>query len=909
MFSFRSVVEGLANPQPHPPRRGSEDKDGAHDRSNSTGSGTLELPFSESLSNLRKSFAPARTATPPPAPSVTSSPGTPDRPAKRRLEDRLRASFAIGDASDHSTPAVSSRASPAPFSDTSSPPSDTPPAPESIPLPSSPPILSPQESIAPAFDPSSLPHPLATPPVPLAPLPRLASEVAAGSVSDESSTSQPERVPLPLSPDVEEFASPLDAAIEELSRTASSPSSPVTSESTIPNISVTMESVKLVEDAGHRVEKKHSPDGPVEDRPHSDPKEDVPLSVPLCASTEVATSAVTLTAAEGISRPVTPELPLASPAIPGDIGAIQERLRLVEQRFSDVSTSFKRLQAEKLAADKVLQELTSVQTVQDASGLRDFLQNSQLKVEMAQDEIRRLTGKLTRQEERIEEVRETHRLEGHSQTALIDNLRRQIEEAEALVAASTGSSSEAEKELVTRKAELEKAHVEMEKLKATVKEEEEKRIKAVSLLKTVRQKLVKAEKDRDDALKDVVAGKEREKETAEREREERAKVQAQLGQAKSERDSAVANLKNQYEREIATLKEKNEIESTYESALNTKNARIAGLENSVQTLSAEKNSLFDQLQLRQAEVESSQSHLEVLQSQNTELQFQIREYADRLALVQEELADARREHESRVRSPASSSEDVARMLAAAETRYEAKLADVRRKLQLVEKERAEVEADWSRKLEGKTREAEKWKRAVDSSARNREDSDAIVGRLREELEKVRQEAAVHRAQAAELQMRNQERAEAEHDAKSQVADLKAKATALEQQVEEAKAREVQARAQNKTLREELRKVQSSAALLERSRNPGVGYWSTRQESTGDAVKSPPAASPTRVGSPTPSQSSITGTPNDEEVNLEYLRNVILQFLEHKEMRPNLVRVLSIILRFTPQETRRLIAKV
>ena len=43
--------------------------------------------------------------------------------------------------------------------------------------------------------------------------------------------------------------------------------------------------------------------------------------------------------------------------------------------------------------------------------------------------------------------------------------------------------------------------------------------------------------------------------------------------------------------------------------------------------------------------------------------------------------------------------------------------------------------------------------------------------------------------------------------------------------------------------------------------------------------------------------------------LQYLRNVILQFLEHKEMRANLVRVLSVILRFTPQELRRLNAKL
>ncbi len=48
----------------------------------------------------------------------------------------------------------------------------------------------------------------------------------------------------------------------------------------------------------------------------------------------------------------------------------------------DVSTSFKRLQAEKLAADRVLRELTSVESVMDVEALRDFLQNMNLKTEV-----------------------------------------------------------------------------------------------------------------------------------------------------------------------------------------------------------------------------------------------------------------------------------------------------------------------------------------------------------------------------------------------------------------------------------------------------------------------------------------------------------------------------------------------
>lgn len=82
-----------------------------------------------------------------------------------------------------------------------------------------------------------------------------------------------------------------------------------------------------------------------------------------------------------------------------DIEALQKRLKLVEQRFAgtcfshvtkcfklidaiDVSTSFKRLQAEKTAADRVLQEMTSVQTIQEVDALRDFFQNMTMKTEV-----------------------------------------------------------------------------------------------------------------------------------------------------------------------------------------------------------------------------------------------------------------------------------------------------------------------------------------------------------------------------------------------------------------------------------------------------------------------------------------------------------------------------------------------
>jgi len=118
---------------------------------------------------------------------------------------------------------------------------------------------------------------------------------------------------------------------------------------------------------------------------------------------------------------------------------------------------------------------------------------------------------------------------------------------------------------------------------------------------------------------------------------------------------------------------------------------------------------------------------------------------------------------------------------------------------------------------------------------------------------------------------------------------------LQTQLEESKAHENQLRVSNKvrflcfrdlwpiplplskqTLRDELRKVQSSAALLEKQRNPGVGYWTTK-ENGGDSRTSM-SSETSRPATPT------QAAKQEEEVNLEYVRNVILQFLEHKEMR-------------------------
>ena len=170
-----------------------------------------------------------------------------------------------------------------------------------------------------------------------------------------------------------------------------------------------------------------------------------------------------------------------------------------------------------------------------------------------------------------------------------------------------------------------------------------------------------------------------------------------------------------------------------------KKARISDLEGTVRTLSREKDELFDQLQLRQAELESSQSTLEELQGQNTELQYQLREANDRIALLQEEFTDVRREQDIKVLSSGPSAEEVTRLLAAAESKYETKLGDLRRRLAEAERERDEGEAHWSKKLADRTREIESLQAIISSSQKNKEAESGSVQVLKDEIDALKAE--------------------------------------------------------------------------------------------------------------------------------------------------------------------------
>lgn len=141
---FSQFVQNLAAPHSRQSSESAPDPRPASPSRTRSLDGTTAPPSTgqlaeSALSNLRKSLASQRPASP----GQKSPP--PPRAHKSTLEDRLRANFTIGEASNESTPAVSSRVSPAP------PPVDKP-AEELAPVPE------PELSIQP-MSPASTPLP------------------------------------------------------------------------------------------------------------------------------------------------------------------------------------------------------------------------------------------------------------------------------------------------------------------------------------------------------------------------------------------------------------------------------------------------------------------------------------------------------------------------------------------------------------------------------------------------------------------------------------------------------------------------------------------------------------------------------------------------------------------------------
>lgn len=300
MFSqFRQAVEGFAQPQP----RRSQDF-------NTSGESIEDHRLASGSHDARRTYAPQRPASPlsrssSPGPSSISKSNSALDPGLRKftLEERLRASFTVGEASNTTTPAISSRASSV---SNAVPVTQHPLSPTSVPLPGSP-ALSAAASPLQVSDMQGSSPPQEDPPAFSLAInhPQDSNDEVSHTPSSSEVPKAPTDIPLPLSPQEELAPDDFDGLVIPISA------------STGTDIKFQLPDNPPADGDAVRVSGVRRDSGDVSGE--ADPS-----------------NSVNVDASDGHGRRDTP--PVSSLKCSEiDVEALQERLRLVEQRFSGMS--------------------------------------------------------------------------------------------------------------------------------------------------------------------------------------------------------------------------------------------------------------------------------------------------------------------------------------------------------------------------------------------------------------------------------------------------------------------------------------------------------------------------------------------------------------------------------------------
>lgn len=256
----------------------------------------------------------------------------------------------------------------------------------------------------------------------------------------------------------------------------------------------------------------------------------------------------------------------------------------------------------------------------------------------------------------------------------------------------------------------------MAKANATVKEEEEKRAKSISLLKALRQKLMKAESVREEAEKSA----EREKSAlvAERSKWEsdalglKAEKENQLNRLRMGFEREVNSVRAQYEREAQAKKAQVELEAVTAKAAQAKDsaakdARLKEMEARVKHLEKEHDQLFEANQRISADLEASKEANATLEARLSERDLELQESHNREEASQEQLRSSARATPSDEPSPSAT-----RALYEAEARHASRVAGLETKIKKLEKDRGETDEEMSRNMEQRLNEVERMRREI-----------------------------------------------------------------------------------------------------------------------------------------------------------------------------------------------------
>ncbi|MBW0530572.1 hypothetical protein O181_070287 [Austropuccinia psidii MF-1] len=493
----------------------------------------------------------------------------------------------------------------------------------------------------------------------------------------------------------------------------------------------------------------------------------------------------------------------------------------------------------------------------------------------------------------------------------------------------------------------------LEQLQSKLKQEEEKRAKSISLLRAVRQKLVQVEKDKaalETTFNQTKADKAVQIEELQREKKG---LENELSRQRITHDQQVSKLRHSFERDTQSLKAHFErdsaakksqaeldiitLKAAHERELTSRNQKISQLELRLRELSNDRDKLFDQLQTSQAELETIVVQNDEIKGNSGELEHQLNQSRNRVHALMEEIDQLGRLKASYHREE----NGLQKLMDELEQQHSTKISSLTSRITQLEKERTDVENELGDNLKERLEEIERLRAEFNLKSLEYTDSIKNITKRNEEILKSQEEIKSLRDQLKAVEQARSSQSDLVLKSHQELENLRNQLKLLTETLEEKESRESQLKSQVEKLKDEMRNVEGVKELLrgtdESKRFDGVGYFSNFSNSSKlfhqqelsnennreiheiidkdgtENEESKDARSLNQQEEPfDQTNHENNGHKNHDleaEVNFEYLRNTLLQFLEHKEMRPHLVRVLGVILHFTPQETRRLAAKV
>ncbi|GES95006.1 viral A-type inclusion protein repeat protein [Rhizophagus clarus] len=429
-----------------------------------------------------------------------------------------------------------------------------------------------------------------------------------------------------------------------------------------------------------------------------------------------------------------------------------------------------------------------------------------------------------------------------------------LSDVESRLKSLTQRERELQESFNEAKSTIQKRDNELDNLKKQQIDDEEKRKQSLTLLKKTQQKINTLEKEKKDLSEEV----------------ERLQDAARIAE-----QNASSNLKEEVTR--------------FNKELSTKSTRIAQLEAHNEKLTTEKEGLFDQLQMKEAEFESSQSLMENLQHRSTELTHQLKEIEEKSLALEEELTTTKRYYKEKSRENEALINKIEELDKGTAERVDSLRKQVETHKQI--KEKAEFELrEVKRTVDDRIQEMVNKLTAKDQEVKRLEtkleEKDNSIKLIKEENQSLKQqmldiEAKMNKlnAEVANADEKSANYRELEHS-KERIKEE------YEKMLEESRLRESTFRTMNKTLQEEVRKLQK---MVDRS-----------------TPSSPQPLSPGYSRNPsTPTSSPFINNPLDDDTRVLYIRDIVLKFLEYKDRRKFLLPVLTTVLQMSDQEKRKL----